>query len=118
MSGDPEQEYFSDGMAEDLITDISKISGVSVTARNSSFAFKGQSVDVKEIASCVSRHQGSHLVEIAFSLPGVDGAEADEKLVRVAAVVHNRAVRGVAQQLGVNDTSSEMPVHAQRLDPH
>lgn len=51
MSGDPEQEYFSDGMAEDLITDISKISGVSVTARNSSFAFKGQSIDVKEIAS-------------------------------------------------------------------
>lgn len=50
MSGDTEQEYFSDGMAEDLITDISKISGVSVTARNSSFAFKGQAVDVKEIA--------------------------------------------------------------------
>ena len=51
LSGDPEQEYFSDGMAEDLITDISKISGVSVTARNSSFAFKGQKADVKEIAS-------------------------------------------------------------------
>ncbi len=50
MSGDPEQEYFSDGMAEDLITDISKISGVFVSARNSSFAFKGQAVDVKEIA--------------------------------------------------------------------
>jgi len=50
LSNDPEQEYFSDGMAEDLITDISKISGVFVTARNSSFAFKGQAVDVKEIA--------------------------------------------------------------------
>ncbi len=50
LSDDPQQEYFSDGMAEDLITDISKISGVSVTARNSSFAFKGQTVDVKEIA--------------------------------------------------------------------
>ncbi len=50
MSGDPEQEYFSDGMAEDLITDISKISGLFVVARNSSFAFKGQSVDVKVIA--------------------------------------------------------------------
>jgi TolB-like protein/Tfp pilus assembly protein PilF len=50
MSGDPEQEYFSDGMAEDLITDISKISGLFVIARNSSFAFKGQSSDVKDIA--------------------------------------------------------------------
>jgi adenylate cyclase len=50
MSNDPDQEYFSDGMAEDLITDISKISGLAVTARNSSFAFKGQPIDVKEIA--------------------------------------------------------------------
>jgi adenylate cyclase len=50
LSDDPQQEYFSDGMAEDLITDISKISGVFVTARNSSFAFKGQTIDVKEVA--------------------------------------------------------------------
>ncbi len=50
LSDDPQQEYFSDGMAEDLITDISKISGLFVVARNSSFAFKGQSVDVKTIA--------------------------------------------------------------------
>lgn len=49
-SDDPQQEYFSDGMAEDLITDISNISGLFVIARNSSFAFKGQAVDVKEIA--------------------------------------------------------------------
>jgi len=50
LSDDPQQEYFSDGMAEDLITDISKISGLFVIARNSSFAFKGQSVDVETIA--------------------------------------------------------------------
>ncbi len=50
LSNDPEQEYFSDGLVEDLITDISKISGLFVVARNSSFAFKGQAVDVKEIA--------------------------------------------------------------------
>ena len=50
LSDDPEQEYFSDGMAEDLITDISKISGLFVIARNSSFAFKGQTIDVKVIA--------------------------------------------------------------------
>lgn len=50
LSGDPEQKYFSDGMAEDLITDLSKISKLSVTARNSSFSFKGEMPDVKEVA--------------------------------------------------------------------
>ncbi len=50
MSGDPEQEYFADGISEDLITDLSKISGLFVIARNSSFAFKGQTVDVKQVA--------------------------------------------------------------------
>ena len=50
LSNDPEQEYFSDGLVEDLITDISKVSGLFVVSRNSSFAFKGQAIDVKEIA--------------------------------------------------------------------
>src|SRR5436190_874687 len=49
MSGDPEQEYFADGMTEDLITDLSKVSGLFVIARNSSFAYKGRSVKVQEI---------------------------------------------------------------------
>ena len=49
MSGDPEQEYFSDGITEDLITDLSKVSGLFVIARNSSFAYKGRSVKVQEI---------------------------------------------------------------------
>jgi adenylate cyclase len=50
MSGDPEQEYFSDGITEDIITDLSKISALSVIARNTAFAFKGQTIDVKELA--------------------------------------------------------------------
>jgi adenylate cyclase len=54
MSGDPEQEYFADGMTEDLITDLSKVSGLSVIARNSVFAYKGKSADIRE----VSRHFG------------------------------------------------------------
>jgi adenylate cyclase len=49
MSGDAEQEYFSDGMTEDLITDLSKVSGLFVIARNSSFIYKGRSVKVQEI---------------------------------------------------------------------
>jgi adenylate cyclase len=50
MGGNPEQEYFADGITEDLITDISKISGLFVIARNSSFAYRNRSVDVREVA--------------------------------------------------------------------
>ncbi|HEY5289143.1 MAG TPA: TIR domain-containing protein, partial [Caulobacteraceae bacterium] len=49
MSGDVEQEYFSDGITEDIITDLSKVSALSVTARNTAFTFKGKSVDVPTI---------------------------------------------------------------------
>ncbi|MGN7736361.1 tetratricopeptide repeat protein [Hyphomicrobiales bacterium] len=49
MSGDPEQEYFSDGITEDIITDLSKVSALSVVARNSSFVYKGRAVDVKQV---------------------------------------------------------------------
>jgi len=50
MSEDSKQEYFSDGITEDLITDLSKISGLFVIARNSSFVYKGRSVKVREVA--------------------------------------------------------------------
>ena len=49
MSGDPEQEYFSDGISEDIITDLSKIAGLTVIARNSSFTYKGRAVDVRTV---------------------------------------------------------------------
>jgi adenylate cyclase len=49
MSGDAEQEYFSDGMSEDIITDLSKVAGLIVIARNSSFAYKGKSVDIRTV---------------------------------------------------------------------
>jgi TolB-like protein len=49
MSGDPEQEYFADGMVEEIITALSRIRWLFVIARNSSFAYKGQSVDVKQV---------------------------------------------------------------------
>jgi adenylate cyclase len=50
MSGDPEQEYFSDGITEDIITDLSKVSGLSVVARNTAFTYKGKPVKVPEVA--------------------------------------------------------------------
>jgi TolB-like protein len=49
MSGDPEQEYFSDGISEDVITDLSKIAGLMVISRNSSFTYKGRSVDIRAV---------------------------------------------------------------------
>ncbi|RLA11949.1 MAG: hypothetical protein DRQ59_08695 [Gammaproteobacteria bacterium] len=50
MSGDPEQEYFADGITEDIITTLSKISGLFVIARNSTFTYKGTAIDVKQVA--------------------------------------------------------------------
>src|SRR4029450_4073096 len=49
MSGDPEQEYFADGMVEEIITALSRMRWLFVIARNSSFTYKGHSVDVKQV---------------------------------------------------------------------
>jgi len=49
MSGDPEQEYFADGMVEEIITALSRIRWLFVIARNSSFTYKGQAVEVKRV---------------------------------------------------------------------
>jgi adenylate cyclase len=50
MSGDPEQEYFSDGISEDIITDLTKVSALGVVSRNTAFNFKGKSVAVAQVA--------------------------------------------------------------------
>ena len=50
MSGDAEQEYFSDGISEDIITDLSKVSALAVVSRNTAFTFKGKNVDVSQVA--------------------------------------------------------------------
>jgi len=60
MSGDAEQEYFSDGISEDIITDLSKISALHVVSRNTAFTFKGKAVDVGQVASQL---KVSHVVE-------------------------------------------------------
>src|SRR6516162_6240860 len=49
MSGDPKQEYFADGMVEEIITALSRFKWLFVIARNSSFTFKGKAVDIKEV---------------------------------------------------------------------
>ena len=50
MSGDPEHEYFADGLVEDIITTLSKLAGLRVIARNSSFVYKGRAVDIRDVA--------------------------------------------------------------------
>ena len=83
MSGDAEQEYFSDGISEDITTDLSKISALAVTARNTAFTFKGQAVDVCKVAK--SLHV-SHILEGSVRKAGgcvritaqlIDGATGD-----------------------------------------
>src|SRR5262249_2572420 len=49
MSGDPEQEYFADGIVEDITTALSRVHSLFVIARNSSFTYKGRSTDVKQV---------------------------------------------------------------------
>lgn len=82
MSGDPEQEYFSDGIAEDIITDLSKISGLFVVARNSSFAYKSESKNVRHICREVGvryllegsvRRSGDRVRITAQLIDGVSG---------------------------------------------
>ncbi len=60
MSGDVEQEYFSDGISEDIITDLSRVSALSVISRNSSFTFKGKHVDLPQVARQL---QVTHVLE-------------------------------------------------------
>lgn len=61
MSGDPEQEYFSDGITEDVITDLSKVSALAVISRNSAFIYKGKNVDVPKLA---------HELNVSYVLEG------------------------------------------------
>jgi adenylate cyclase len=98
MSSDAEQEFFSDGITEDLITDLSKVSGLFVIARNSSFAYKGRSVKVQDIAHDLgvrfvlegSIRDGGHLWAERFDRDLTDIFETQdevvEKIVGVLAV--------------------------------
>jgi adenylate cyclase len=60
MSGDPEQEYFSDGITEDVITDLTKVSALFVVARNTAFALKGKNIDASQVAR---QFNVSHVLE-------------------------------------------------------
>ena len=79
MSGDPEQEYFSDGITEDIITDLSKVSALSVVARNTAFTFKGQ-VDRREGSRArAGRHPCARRQRAQGRRPGPDHRPADRR---------------------------------------
>jgi adenylate cyclase len=82
MSGDAEQEYFSDGITEDIITDLSKVSGLFVVARNTAFTYKGKSIKVQDVSTELGvafvlegsvRKAGSRVRVTAQLINGLDG---------------------------------------------
>jgi adenylate cyclase len=83
MSGDPEQEHFCDGLVEDIITTLSKLAGLRVIARNSTFVYKGRSVDIREAAKQLGvryvlegsvRKSGNRIRITAQLIDATDGA--------------------------------------------
>ena len=134
MSDDAEQEYFSDGMTEDLITDLSKVSALFVIARNSSFAYKGRPVRVQEIgrdlgvryvlegsirkagnrvritAQLIDAGSGGHLWAERFDRDLTDifatQDEVVEKIVRALAVTLTRGEALRLRRRGTNDVDA------------
>ncbi len=89
MSADPEQEFFADGVAEDIITALSKISRLMVVARNSTFTYKGRAVDVKQ----VSRDQGVRYVLEGSVRKGGDRVRITAQLIDATTGLHIWAER-------------------------
>ena len=114
MSGDPEQEYFSDGISEDIITDLSKISALSVVSRNSAFQFKGRHVDVRQVA----RQLGvSHVLEGSVRKAGAR-VRITAQLIEGAADSHvwaERYDRDLTDIFALQDEISQAIVGALRL---
>ena len=91
MSGDPEQEYFSDGISEDITTDLSQVSALEVIARNTAFTFKGQSVNVCEVARKLGVTPRPRRQRSQGRRPGADQRPADRRRHRRACL--GRALR-------------------------
>jgi adenylate cyclase len=112
LSGDPEQGYFTDGITEDIITDLSKVSGLFIISRNSSFAYKGQ--DVRKVSSALgvryvlegSVRRAAGRVRInAQMIDGVSGGH----------VWAERFDRDLADIFAVQDEVTRAIVHALRV---
>lgn len=84
LSGDPQQEYFCDGIAEDIITDLSKISGLAVVGRQSSFTYKGKQTDLRRIG----RELGVRYVLEGSIRKSGDHVRINAQLIEVEAGTH------------------------------
>src|SRR5437764_149879 len=114
MSGDPEQEYFSDGITEDIITDLSNVSGLFVVARNTAFTYKGKPVKVQQAAQELGvrfilegsvRKAGSRVRVTGQLINGKDGGHVwagrfDRDLTDIFAI-QDEITRGIVEQLKV-----------------
>jgi len=114
MSGDPEQEYFGDGITEDLITDLSKISGLFVVARNTSFTYKGKPVKAQQVSQDLRinfileggvRKVGSRVRVTAQLVDGRDGGHLwadryDRDLTDIFAI-QDEITRSIIEQLRI-----------------
>jgi len=125
LSGDPEQEYFADGMTDDLITDLSKISALFVIARNSSFTYRGKSVDVKRVGRELGvkyvlegsvRHAGDRVRINAQLIDSETGghlwADRFERDASNIFTVQDEVIRHIVDALAVQLSASEQ----QRLE--
>ena len=114
MSGDVEQEYFSDGISEDIITDLSKVSALAVISRNSAFQYKGKHIDLPKVAREL---KVSHVLEGSVRKAGgrvritaqlIDGATNDH-------VWAERYDRDLNDIFALQDEISEAIVNALKL---
>jgi len=114
MSGDPEQEYFSDGITEDVITDLSKIAGLLVISRNSSFTYKGRAVDVRT----VGRDLGVHSVLEGSIRRAGNRVRITAQLIDVTNGAHlwaDRYDRDLTDIFAVQDDVTRRIVHALKV---
>ena len=127
MSDDPKQEYFADGMTEDLITDLSKISGLFVIARNSSFSYKGHQVKVRQVAEELGvryvmegsvRRAGNQVRINAQLIDSTTGghvwAERYDSSLKDVFALQDKVSRSIVTALAVNLTAREQDWQARK----
>jgi adenylate cyclase len=127
MSGDPEQQYFSDGITDDIIADLSKVSGLFVIARNSSFTYRGKAVRVQDVSRELGvryvlegsvRKAGNKVRIVAQLIDGTTGGHLwseryDRELTDIFAV-QDEVTREIVSTLAVKLTQGEQQRIARR----
>jgi adenylate cyclase len=114
MSGDPEQQYFSDGVTEDIITDLSKVSALAVVSRNTAFTFKGRHIDIAQVARQLSV---THVLEGSVRKSG-NRVRITAQLIEGATDIHlwaERYDRDLNDIFALQDEISEAIVAALKL---